>query len=474
MELKININPTAKQWEVYQALRNPLINTIFFGGGAGGGKSWLICESRLVNCYQYPGYRSFIGREELKRLMQSTYVTWTKMCQYHKIPASDWRLNGQYNYIEFYNGSRIDLLDLKFLPSDPLYERFGSIEYTDGAIEEAGEVDFLAYDVLKSRIGRHLKEVLRPTMLISGNPKKNWTYQYFYKPYKEDRLPKSTVFIQALYKDNPYTAEEYGKQLAQISDKVMKQRLMLGMWEYEDNQTALVSYDSIVDLFTNTVEKSEQKFATVDVARYGQDKTVAMLWQGLQVYKIIVWEKQGLDVTAEKLKNLLATEHIPYSHAIVDEDGIGGGVVDILRGVKGFVANSIPVLKGVTTQKENFKNLKAQCGYKLAECITKHQIGINTEDEKLKALITEDLEQLRQKDVDKENKLQLMPKEDVKEILGRSPDFSDCLLMRMWFVVNKIGLQFISSEDRLFYEKMQAFKKKKSGFDANQAIAGSI
>jgi len=37
-------------------------------GGAGGGKSWWICEKRLVRAYQYPGIKGFIGRKELKRL----------------------------------------------------------------------------------------------------------------------------------------------------------------------------------------------------------------------------------------------------------------------------------------------------------------------------------------------------------------------------------------------------------------------
>ena len=127
--------------------------------------------------------------------MQSTFITWTKVCRYHNIPEGTWKLNGQYNYIEFNNGSRIDLLDAKFLPTDPLYERFGSLEYTDGVIEEAGEIHPLFRDVMRSRIGRHLNDELgiHPTTLITGNPKKNWTYIEFYKPWKEKTLP--TIYM---------------------------------------------------------------------------------------------------------------------------------------------------------------------------------------------------------------------------------------------------------------------------------------
>ena len=182
--MEVNIQATKKQHKAWQALETH--NIVYMGGGAGGGKSWLIRETRLYNCYIYPGYKSFIARSELKRLMQSTFLTWVKVCKFHNIPLNDWRLNQMYSFIEFSNGSRIDLLDVSYKPSDPLYERLGSLEYTDGAIEEAGEIHHMAYDVLKSRIGRHNNfpgngngEYLRPTLLITGNPKKNWTYTEF-------------------------------------------------------------------------------------------------------------------------------------------------------------------------------------------------------------------------------------------------------------------------------------------------------
>jgi phage terminase large subunit len=35
--------------------------------------------------------------------------------------------------------------------------------------------------------------------------------------------------------------------------------------------------------------------------------------------------------------------------------------------------------------------------------------------------------------MDKDGKKQVMPKDKVKEMIGRSPDFSDTLMMREWF-----------------------------------------
>jgi len=373
--------------------------------------------------------------------MQSTFITFTKVCQWHKIPQGTWKLNGQYNYIEFSNSSRIDLLDLKFLPTDPLYERFGSLEYTDGAIEEAGEVHFLAYDVLKTRIGRHKNKELgiHPVMAITGNPKKNWTYSIFYKPYRDGLLPENISYVKALYSDNTYTAEDYKKQLLQISDKATKQRLMYGNWEYDDDPTALMKYENIVDLFTNTVDVDEEKYITADIARFGRDKTVVKVWKGLECYLIKTFSKQGTDVSAEEIKKLERDEKVPRSHILIDEDGIGGGTLDLLPGAKGFIANSVPISH--KEQKENYQNLKAQCTYLMADYVNDHKISIKNCEQITKDLIISELEQIKSKDPDKDGKRKIIGKEEIKEVLGHSPDYADNIMMRMYFELKQIATQ---------------------------------
>lgn len=358
--------------------------------------------------------------------MASTYLTWCKVCAYHNIPKDEWSLNGQYSYIEFKNGSRIDLLDVKFLPSDPFYERFGSLEYSDGAIEECGEINFLAYDVLKTRIGRHLNKELgiKPTMALTANPKKNWLYTVFYEPWKNGTLPDNVKFIQALYGDNPYTAEEYEVQLQSISDKSTKERLMLGNWDYEDNPNVLISFATINDMFSNTFVRPDKKKIVADIARYGSDRAIITVWDGLILIDYVAFNISSM-VEIQNAINAMKTKYqVPASDIIVDEDGIGGGVVDNLK-CKGFLNNGKPT-------NPNYQNLKSECGYKLSELAGK--IWIKKElPEKEREAITLELGMLRTYDADKDGKLRIMPKEKIKEYIGRSPDWMDCFIMRMFW-----------------------------------------
>jgi hypothetical protein len=436
--MQVKIRPEPKQHLAWQKWLDAITRFLLFGGGAGGGKSWWTCETVLYDCYAYPGIRTFIARKELKRLMQSTFVTWNKVCAYHHIPKEDWTLDGKYNVIRFKNGSTVDLLDIDFMPSDPLYERLGSLEYTNGHIEEGGEIQFLAFDVLKTRVGRHRNEEfgLLPKIAITGNPSKNFLYTLFYKPWKANELPPQYAFIQSLYGDNSHTREIYGAQLDEITDHVTRLRLKDGVWEY-DTQGLLIDYDAITDIFSNVAEVSQEKYLIVDAARFGGDRIVFTLWKGLHRYKGIIKTMQGTDKTEDDIRNFSIQEQIPYSHILVDEDGIGGGIVDHLKGIKGFTANHRPFENPTTGEPENFENLKAQCAYKLAEFINTHKVQVSDTTETEREGLIEELDQIRSKDADRDGKRKIVPKDEVKKNIGRSPDHADCFVMRMFFELQK-------------------------------------
>jgi hypothetical protein len=212
----------------------------------------------------------------------------------------------------------------------------------------------------------------------------------------------------------------------------MKERLMYGNWDYSDDDNSLMSFDNIQDLFTNTIEETDKKYLIVDVARYGSDTTVFGYWKGLHCYKIERYEKLGIDQVSDKLRIALRDEKIPFSHCAVDEDGIGGGVVDTVRGIRGFQANRTPFNNRMTGKPDNFRNIKTQCAYMLSDLVNTHKIRVTT-DTAIKVLLEEELAQIKRKDGDKEGKLEIEPKDKQKEMLGRSPDIADTFIIRMMF-----------------------------------------
>lgn len=430
---------TKKQTKALDILEDESTTELYYGGAAGGGKSVLGCYWQIKRRLKYPGTRGFIGRSELKTLKKTTLNSFFEVCKIQGLIAlKHYVLNEQSSIIKFTNGSEIILADLYAYPSDPEFDSLGSLEITDAFIDEAPQITAKAKSIIKSRIRYKLDEFkLIPKLLMTGNPSKGWAYYDFYLPDQQKTLRKDRKFIQALVTDNPYISPHYIESLRGL-DKNSMERLLNGNWQYDDDPAALINYDCIINCFSNSGAKRGRKYITADIARFGSDKTVIGIWDGFHVK---LHSYHGLSVTesADKIRFFKDRFGIGMSDVIADEDGVGGGVVDIL-GCKGFVNNSTPVINqeqravvdNYKVRAENFINLKSQCYFRLAERINRNEIFIEC-DENLKQTIIEELEQVKQHNMDKDTKKAVMPKDKVKEILGRSPDFADTLMMREWF-----------------------------------------
>lgn len=462
-----------KQIEAAQAWLDDVTEEILYGGGKGGGKSYLGVSLIFGDALTYPETHYFIARAELTDLRKFTIPTIHEVFGNWGIKVEDYAsYNGQDSVFNLKNGSKVFLLSCKPMPSDPLFERFGSMQMTRGMIEEGGEIVEDAKSNLWLSIGRWKNDEygLKKKLLITANPKKGWMKRDFVDPFSQGLLPKTRKFIKALAIDNKYLPSDYVNTLSNEKDLVRRQRLFLGDWDYDESKDSLVSFDALMDMFTNTIEMENKKYLTVDVARFGKDSTTIFYWQGLSIYKIERRQKQSIEQTKLEVKNILAYEKIPFSQCMIDEDGVGGGVVDGLVGVRGFVANStaLPTAAEIRRKntltndfipKANYKNLKAQCGYKLAELINEHEIAVSTgqyRDE----IIADVGASLKVKEVDSDQKLQLKSKDDVKQELGRSPDFADPMIMRMWFELHKDAIAEDPNQEKVFSFQKQQLQQK--------------
>ena len=424
--MNIDAEFTVTQAEAIEYLFDKTTTEVLFGGAAGGGKSWVGCSWLILMCLKYPKTRYLMGRSKLDSLKKTTLNTFLEVCETWGLKANKhYNFNGGSNIIKFYNKSEVMLKDLFLYPSDRNFDNLGSLEITGAFIDEANQITEKAKNIVASRMRYKLDEYnLIPKMLMTCNPAKNWVYTQYYRPSKEGKQKPYRKFIQSLVDDNEFISRYYKTQLETL-DELSKQRLLFGNWEYDATNDNLIYYDAILNLFNQNGIEGD-KYISCDVARFGSDKTVIMYWEGLHIKKIRSILKSAVNEVVDEIRLLQQQNNVRLTNIIVDEDGVGGGVKDYMK-CRGFVNNS-RALKG-----ENYQNLKTQCYYKLADLVNTAQIGIDCPDINVKNLIIEELEQVRTKDADKDNKLQIIPKETVKDIIGRSPDYADALAMRMFF-----------------------------------------
>lgn len=441
MNLTFDTFGNEKQKACCKAWLDPVITDIIYGGAKGGAKSFTGCKLIFGDALIYPGIHLFIARKKLNDLRKYTIPSISECFDDWGLSLYDYaKFNGQDNYYLLYNDSKIFLIEADWQPSDPEYQRFGSMQMTRGWIEEAGEVEEAAKSNLGATIGRWKNDVynLRPKMLQTCNPSKNYLYREYYRKFKDGNLESWKCFIQALPTDNKKLPDGYIEHLERTLSKNEKERLLYGNWEFDDDPSVLMDYDKIVDIFSNThVEKGERKI-TSDIARFGGDKIVIIEWDGWRA-KITWYVKQGLDMTIQYLEAARVRMGCGKSDILVDEDGVGGGIVDLYK-CEGFVNNSRPLPspdgprdENNNPVKENFDNIKSQCYFRLAQRVNTNGIFIECDDPTLKQMIIEELEQIKQKSLDSDMKRGVIAKDKIKESLGRSPDFADTLMMREYF-----------------------------------------
>lgn len=442
-----------KQREALGYLFDNKTRSVGYGGGAGGGKSYVGCFWTWFMCNRYKGVRYFWGRNELKRLKDTTYVSYQEFCENYRIPAKQaGKFSEAKSTITFDNGSKILMIDLQFKPSDKLGRRFGSMLLTGGFIDESYEVDVRYVNMIKTRVGRWKNAEYRifPTVLETFNPDKGHVYSRFYLPSVSNTLPSNTKFIKALAidrlkcqdyfikhlklhpKDKGTAAGIYVESLLEM-DEAIQQRLLWGNFEYNDDPTRLIEFNKILALFVpGKGDATGERCITADVALRGNDKFVLCVWYGKCLIEMKVIPICGGKEVVDMLKKMSGRHSVPTENIIYDADGLGG----FIGGEGGFIEDAIAFNNGskpTIVKKENFDNLKSLCGYKFAEAVNKGEYFFFAlrNDTELQERVKREFEQLRGVRMGEDLKTRgLVSKDEIKRELGFSPDILDACLMR--------------------------------------------
>jgi hypothetical protein len=416
------------------------VRQLLYGGGKGGGKSALGVLWLTFMSLAYPGTRYFVGRSELKKIMQSTWMTVQKMYEIHGLKVGvDYKFNGQMNYIQFTNGSRIDFLDFRRIPSDPDYTRYGSLEFTSGWLEEGGEINVGAFHVAKIIIGRHKNKEygIKAKLLVTCNPARNWMYYEFYRPFINETLPSTRAFIPALVDENTFIDPDYRAILDELQGKD-RARLLLGNWEYDDDPHRLITNEGIDALFYNSMLPTGRRCITGDIALQGSDLFVLAYWNGFRCEELVYIRKCDAKQVEEAVRAMAERNKVFSMRDIcLDTQGIGSWLTAYLKGCVSYVSNKRPKKR---KGDKNYATINDQVSFHLANRINEKGVFVNPErifeyvpkTGKMEAvesvevweMINEELQQVKDAGIE-DGKVRIVRKDDVKQVLGRSPDFWD-------------------------------------------------
>lgn len=431
-----------------QEFEDPTVVSIIFGGGAGGGKSFLLGLLVALAAKKYPGTRWGLARKELKSLKQTTLATLiSKVHRSLGISENDYKLNLLDSTLEYTNGSEILLLDLTAKPSDPEMESLGSLELTGAFVDEVGEVNKKAYDVLSSRVNRWLNKEFGITgkVVASCNPSPGFVRQDYFDKYDQlgggriqkwksghvwvngERVDAYSVYIRSTVFDNPFIDDNYTEGLRRLPPQE-KKRLLDGNWNYLDEDDSLFPMALVDKMTVYAVPENEDgkfnKYIGIDPSDSGKDETVVTLVEeGVITEQLTIKSPIGKDDAIGYYiagKVILFAERHGFNKLVarnitVEGNGIGASLRDAMR-VFGW---NVQVYTATLQTRSD--------GY--------YQFMVDADAGRIKVLntIIEDGILLRQitahrYDLDT-GKPRVTKKKELRQVLGRSPDHADSAMI---------------------------------------------
>ncbi len=169
----------------------------------------------------------------------------------------------------------------------------------------------------------------------------------------------------------------------------------------------------------------------VDVARFGNDKSVICLRRGDRVERLISLERKDTMRLADEVRELAETLRVPA--VFVDETGVGGGVVDRLKQLR------VPVIGveagGKAPRPAQFADMRAELFWEVARRLREGQMSLPPDDELAGQLLAQ------RYDISSAGRIHLESKAKLRRQGVPSPDKADALAlafmeppnMNIWF-----------------------------------------
>lgn len=418
VDLSLYYQPKPKQVEAHKCRAK----YVLFGGAMGGGKSWFLCAEAIKQAMKYNGNRLVIARKELSVLKRTILVTFLSICPKEIIRS----FNQTSLEVTFINGSTLTFIDAN-ISKDPMLQKIKGLEIGWFGIDEANEVSMEVYSLLKTRLRWILPNKQKPQYegRLTSNPEPCWLIPVFIQSNNSDE-----VYIQSLTTDNYDENSEYVQNLKEAfkDNPNLLRKYLYADWSLVDTINQLIPSEAILKA-SNKIQGTEITSLGIDVARYGDDRTVFVILKDGNIELIETHPKTATTEVVTRAIQLIHDYNIDPNYVGIDSVGIGAGVVDSLK-MQGY---DIIGLQGgakseETTYEEAFKpyNLRSQMYYELRNDLINGEIG-NLTDEGLKL----ELQALKY-EVYSDKTVKVASKDAIKKLLGRSPDIADSLVYANW------------------------------------------
>lgn len=268
---------------------------------------------------------------------------------------------------------------------------------------------------------------------------------------KWSSLIKSFCFYLGRMSENKEMLENNEGYLGSIamSGGAEAEKMLLGNWNVSsrDEEGTVISFDEANSVFTNDPQTNGDKWITVDLADYGTNNFLQLVWDGLHVIDIDIAPYTTPVENANRMKAMAHKHNIGYSHIIYDAVR-GRYINDYIQEAIPFESYRAPI--GVNALQ--YVKLKDCCYGKLVWLIKNNGISISDDvasrryinvAEKTKSDITVQNEFIEEARVirwaDAPNgKKRLLTKKEMNRMLGRgrSMDMLDPMSMRMYPLLN--------------------------------------
>ncbi len=262
---------------------------------------------------------------------------------------------------------------------------------------------------------------------IIGTPKGQ---NAFYERYLT-ALKDSSYFVCCYRADetNIIPAEKLEEMKREMTDTEIRQELLCDFTASASN--IVIPIDLVTEAANRMIADEEVADSVsimgVDVARFGDDDTIITHRKGLACYPQI--KLHGLNTM--EVASAVASHYwrIKPDAIIVDAGAMGAGVIDRLRQMG--MPNVMEVnFGGSAIDSTRYANIRAEMYFKILAWLKSGGCIPNDTDLKSELTVTE-------YKYTQAGKIILQPKEQIKELTGRSPDRADSLALTFAVPINK-------------------------------------